>query len=170
MSHIRNLIPVLLAAFALGWALGADEKTTDEKKTRKKADPAAEEVRQAIDELNAAVVAGDLKTVASRLGERYFHTSVAGLWDRAECFEKLLIPLSEQIKAGDIKYEVARTEDLHVEMYGGDTAIAVGRFTLKRSNSPRLNQGRFTHVWVKEDGRWKRAAYHSHELPERDRK
>ncbi len=170
MSRIRNLIPLALAACTLGWVSGADEKKTDEKKTEKKPDPAEQEVRQAIEELNAAMIAGDLKTVAWRLGERYLHTSVAGLWDRAECFEKLLIPISEQIKAGKIKFEIARTEDLRVEVYGGDTAIAVGRYLLKREDHPRIVQGRFTHVWVKEDGRWRRVAYHSNETPEKDRK
>ncbi len=64
----------------------------------------------------------------------------------------------ERLETGDLTYETLTWDDVHVRIYG-DAAIAIGVQTSKAAYKGVPIEGRFreTHIYVREDGRWRLA-------------
>ncbi len=119
-----------------------------------------QEIRQMIEEFDAAVAAGNVQKVEILITAQYFHTDIYGKFqDRSTWLEIWLKPLAAELKAGKFRWEIYRSDDIQVNVLSDGVAVAVGRWTLKRSDIPHSLVGRFTHVWIKQNGRWQRSAY-----------
>ena len=70
-------------------------------------------------------------------------------------------------KSGEIKLEGYDLDDLQARVYG-DTAVVTGRSTQKGKayGQDAAGQYRFTRVYVKQDGKWKAAAFQSTRVAE----
>lgn len=67
----------------------------------------------------------------------------------------------EVVKNGP-KFESLRIDDRKIQVYG-DTAVVTGRFTLTSLNNGKKDSeaGRFTDVWIRQNGKWLCVAAHS---------
>ncbi len=119
-----------------------------------------EEIREMIGKFDDAVAAGDVQQVESLLADPYFHTDIYGVFqDKQSWLASWLKPQAEGLRAGDFRWEIYRSDEIQVYLIGDDVAIAVGRWTLKRSDFVAPMVGRFTHVWRRSFSGWKRVAY-----------
>jgi ketosteroid isomerase-like protein len=91
--------------------------------------------------------AGDVRTVESLLARQYTHTTVDGtIQDRDEWLQSLR----------DRKERYAATlEDVHVEVFG-DVAVLTASGTLQIAGTTTGGRARYTQVWIRENGSWKR--------------
>ncbi len=69
------------------------------------------------------------------------------------------------VRSGELVYESFDVEKVDVKVHG-DTAIAVGRFTMKGKAKGEAFQGRYayTESWVKRNGKWQAVAEHITEV------
>ena len=65
------------------------------------------------------------------------------------------------MESGKLKMESYENADVKIRVYG-EVAIVTGRNVAKgkREGKPFITEVRFTHLWVRERGQWKRAAFH----------
>ena len=67
----------------------------------------------------------------------------------------------EGVRNGAVSYEVFKIEDVNVKAHG-DTAIAVGRFSMKGKAGNKAFSGHYayTEAWIKRNGKWQAIAEH----------
>jgi ketosteroid isomerase-like protein len=112
-----------------------------------------DELRDLETRLSEAVVRGDAAFVDRVWDEDFFYTGVRGEVKRKA-------DILNELKAGDLKFEVLKFDDVRVAPYG-DVAVVNGRATAKGRNSKGLVVGefRYTRVWVKRADGWKIVAF-----------
>lgn len=73
----------------------------------------------------------------------------------------------DNLVSGAAKYEVIDYEEMTARMYGKTTAVLNAQVKLTTVNKGTRNNAhlKFTHVWVKQGGRWLLAAHQSTRLP-----
>lgn len=73
----------------------------------------------------------------------------------------------DNLVSGTAKYEVIDYEEMTSRMYGKNTAVLNAQVKLTTVNKgTRANAHlKFTHLWIKQDGRWLLAAHQSTRLP-----
>lgn len=126
-----------------------------------------QEVKHAMEELNEATTTGDMEKTKSLIADEYFHTDVyARVQDKTTWLRDYAQKYSDLIKSGAFKWEIHQQDSLQVHVYGNDMAVAIGRWKLKRSDSPKISLGHFTHVWRRINGSWQRVAYQATTIPE----
>jgi ketosteroid isomerase-like protein len=134
------------------------------------------EVRAAMEERRKASQQGDTEKVLSSLADEYLQTDIGGyVQDKSTWLNEYFKPLSELIKAGKFRWEVYEQKDVRIRMYG-DCAVIVGALEAKGSgaryvpiqhawvadpNASFSGTLRFTHVYIKRNGRWLLAALHN---------
>ena len=98
---------------------------------------------------DAANVKGDAATLATIYADTFVSTSPEGkLRTRAEVLA--------EVKSGDVKYQMAKADDLKVYLYG-DAAVVTGRWTGKftqKGKAINANE-RFTDTFVRQGGQWR---------------
>lgn len=103
---------------------------------------------------DAATLKGDAEALAKIFADGYIETGSDGtVRTKAEVIGAM--------KAGKIKYDSARTEDLKVMLYG-DAAVVSGKWTgayTINGKAVKL-QERYTNFYVKQAGRWRCVASH----------
>ncbi len=107
---------------------------------------------------DSATLKGDAAAMEEIFGEGYIETGSDGrVRTRAEVIGAM--------KAGEIKYESAKTEDLKVMVYG-DAAVVSGKWTgaYRYKDKPVRLQERFTNFYVKRAGKWRCVASHGSSL------
>ena len=137
----------------------------------------AEAELQAVEnERHKASVEGDSDKIASIMTDDYLQTDIYGhVQNKATWLDEYFKPLAQLIKAGKFRWEVFEEKDAQFRVHG-DNAIVVGDLELKGVGA-RLNRERhtweadpnasfggtlrFTHVYVRRDGRWLLAALHN---------
>jgi ketosteroid isomerase-like protein len=64
-------------------------------------------------------------------------------------------------KAGKMKFDIYKTSDLRIKVYG-DSAVVTGQLVrIRDANSTKFEDDwRFTKVYVRRDGKWKVVAWH----------
>jgi ketosteroid isomerase-like protein len=119
------------------------------------------ELRARVQAFSDAFVKGDVVKLDAMLTDRYVHSNSGSKVLRKKQWLNWVKKRSEKIKAGLIKYDTYTTEELLIEMYGS-AAVVKGRNRASgvRDGKPFTLDIRFTHLWVKEAGKWKRAAFH----------
>jgi ketosteroid isomerase-like protein len=134
------------------------------------------EVRAAMEERRKASQEGDTEKVASSLADEYLQTDIAGyVQDKGSWLNEYFKPLSELIKAGKFRWEVYEQKEARIRLYG-DCAVVIGTLEAKGSgaryvpiehawvadpNASFSGTLRFTHVYIKRNGRWLLAALHN---------
>jgi mannose-6-phosphate isomerase-like protein (cupin superfamily) len=135
------------------------------------------ELRATMEQCRRASLEGDTEKVASCLAEEYRQTDISGyVQDKTTWLNEYFKPLAELITAGKFRWEVYERKDVQVRMYG-DCAVVIGALDLKASgarpgqhtwvadpNASFSGTLRFTHVYVKRNGKWLLAALHN-QLP-----
>jgi uncharacterized protein (TIGR02246 family) len=142
--------------------------------------PAEGELRAVMAERLKASIEGDTEKIASSMTDDYLQTDISGyVQDKATWLNEYFKPLAELIKAGKFRWEVYERKDEQLRMYG-DCAVVIGALDLKGSGARPTPQHtwvadpnasfsgtlRFTHVYVKRNGKWLLAALHN-QLPPR---
>ena len=133
MKNLFALAVLLLAA--CGLALG--DQASDER-----------ELKQLVNDLNAAIVKADIVFLDRVLAQDYIHYRPRGTVEtRAQYMENR--------KAGSVNFESLVADDVKVRFYG-DTAIVTYRSTAKgKDQQGTIDEQRlWTRVFVRRDGRW----------------
>ncbi|MCW8876826.1 MAG: nuclear transport factor 2 family protein [Kangiellaceae bacterium] len=116
---------------------------------------------EAIASFNSAFKNADTKKLDSMLTENYVHTNSGSKAFGKKAWLNWIASRESRVKAGKLLYTEYKTQDLSVVLYQ-NTAIATGRNIARgKDNATNFRVDiRFTQVWIKESGKWKRAAFH----------
>ena len=114
------------------------------------------EVGAADDQYTHGSLTKDLSELDSVWAETFIDTSGSVVRNKRE--------MLEAIKNGP-KLQSLRVDDRKIQVYG-DAAVVTGRFTLTslRNGKRDSEAGRFTDVWIKQNGKWLCVAAHSSTL------
>ena len=134
------------------------------------------ELRAAMAERRKASQEGDSEKVAKSMADEYLQTDISGyVQNKNTWLNEYFKPLAELIKAGKFRWEVYEQKDVQVRMYD-HCAIVIGKLEAKGSGArfsttqhswvadPNASFGgilRFTHVYIKRNGKWLLAAVHN---------
>ena len=140
------------------------------------ADSAESEIRSVMTQIRTASLEGDADRVAGLMTDEYVQTDISGhVQDKRTWFKEYFNPLAELIKAGKFRWEVYDRKDVQFRIYG-DSAVVIGDLEAKGRGAKWVPQNhtweadpsasfsgtlRFTHVYVKRNGRWLLAALHN---------
>lgn len=133
------------------------------------------ELRAFMDELRKASIEGDVPTIATSMTDDYVQTDITGYrQDKTTWLNEYFKPLADLIKARKFRWDEYERTNLQFRFYG-NCAIATGELHLKGTGAkpgpqhtwvPDPNasfSGRlyFTHVYIKQNGKWMLAALHN---------
>ena len=163
---MRTRVIVILLLTACYWRAPLFAQTTDSSSEA--------ELRAVMAERRKASLEGDTEKIASSMADEYRQTDISGyVQDKATWLNEYFKPLAELIKAGKIRWELYEQKDVQVHIFG-DCAVVIGKVELKGSGArpgPRTfiadpNASfsatlRFTHVYIKRNGKWLLAALHN---------
>jgi uncharacterized protein (TIGR02246 family) len=140
------------------------------------ADSAESEIRSVMTQIRTASLEGDANRVAGLMTDEYVQTDISGhVQDKRTWFKEYFNPLAELIKAGKFRWEVYDRKDVQFRVYD-DSAVVIGDLEAKGRGAKWVQQNhtweadpsasfsgtlRFTHVYVKRNGRWLLAALHN---------
>lgn len=112
------------------------------------------EIRELEEQVNEAVVNGDLKFFEENFADDFMHTSHSGRFrTKAEWLKGR--------KPGESPYTSFQTKDLQIRLYG-DTAVVTGKSVPKGADSKGRDitgEYRFLRVWAKRGSRWRAVAF-----------
>jgi ketosteroid isomerase-like protein len=124
--------------------------------------PSAEmEVRKRFDMFAEAFQAADADVLSQMLTEDYVHTGPTGnVSDKTDWLDWIRSRRAE-IDSGNFHFDSYEMVDVVIRVYG-DAAIVTGLNEAEgvREGKPFTHSIRFTNVWVRDGGEWKRAAFH----------
>nr|WP_299383646.1 nuclear transport factor 2 family protein [Allomuricauda sp.] len=133
---------------------------------KKKVEPTADtedfgKLPEAVQTFNNAFKTGDVETLGSMITENYVHTNGTSKSIGKSNWLGYLSQRSESIANGELEvldYEMGDMEMVHHDGF----AIVTGRvLTKNRVGQDTVEQQfRVTHLWVQENGQWKRAGFH----------
>jgi uncharacterized protein (TIGR02246 family) len=139
-------------------------------------DSSETEIRSVMAQVLKASLEGDSNTVARLMADEYLQTDIFGhVQDKSTWLREYFNPIAELIKAGKFRWEVYDRKDLQIRTYG-DSAVVIGALEAKGSGARWVPQThtwaadpsasfsgtlRFTHVYVKRNGKWLLAALHN---------
>jgi uncharacterized protein (TIGR02246 family) len=115
---------------------------------------AEQQIRDFEEQINAAVVSGDLHVFEQLLADDFTHTNQAGIFRTGAQW------LANH-KPGQSPYTRYDVDELKIRVYG-DTAVVTARTTPKGQDSrgrPITGQYRYLRVWAKRDGKWRAVAF-----------
>lgn len=102
----------------------------------------------------------DAAALGKLLADDMTYTHSTGVTDTKKQFIDNLV-------SGTAKYEVIDYEEMTSRMYGKNTAVLNAQVKLTTVNKGTRGNAhlKFTHVWIKQGGRWQLAAHQSTRLP-----
>jgi uncharacterized protein (TIGR02246 family) len=114
---------------------------------------AERELRQLEHKIAEGVVARDAAFVERVWADEFVYTGVRGE-------VKAKADILDELKAGDLRFEVLKFDDVRVRVFG-NAAVATGRATTKgRSKEGEISgEFRYTRVYVKRNGAWQLVAF-----------
>jgi ketosteroid isomerase-like protein len=118
--------------------------------------------------LGEAYKSGDVEALEDLIAERYSHINNGAPPIGRKIWLDANRERAKKIKDGSIEVTDYQLADLRITLIGESAAVVTGRVHAAETvdGKPRQYNVRFTNFWVKEDGRWKRAAFH--DSPVRD--
>ncbi len=136
-------------------------------------DSAEIEIRSVMAEARKASLEGDSAKIAALMTDDYLQTDISGhVQDKATWFKQYFNPIAELIRAGKFRWDVYDRKDVQIRLHG-DFAVVIGALEAKGSGArwdpptqtwiadPHATFSgtlRFTHVYVRRDGKWLLAA------------
>jgi ketosteroid isomerase-like protein len=132
------------------------------------------EIRVLMAERRKASLEGDTEKIASSMADEYRQTDISGyVQDKTAWLNEYFKPPAELIKAGKFRWEVYEQKDVQMHIFG-DCAVVIGKLEAKGSGArpgsrtfiadPKASFSatlRFTHVYIKRNGKWLLAALHN---------
>ncbi len=150
-SNLRFLLVCLL----LPLLFGACTKKTPSKETLK------QELKQTIAQFNKAFKDGDKTLIEPFIAKQYIHSNgMSKAIDRTSWLN-YIAKREEQVKSGAIEIKDYQMTEQQVLIYD-NCGIVTGKVTIEgiNENGNFKNAYRVTNIWIKEDGKWKRAGFH----------
>ncbi len=123
--------------------------------------PSEAEVLARVVEFGEAFVAADVEGLGEMLTDDYVHSGPTGSVRTKQEWLRWITTRREAIDSGAFRMDTYENDQLLVRIHG-DTAIVSGRNSATgiRDGQPFSWRIRFTNVWVKQEGQWRRAAFH----------
>jgi len=120
-----------------------------------------QEILDMVEEFAQAFARADADALDALLTEDYIHTNADGGVLDKHAWLSWIRTRREELAAGRLKIESYANADVEVRIFG-NAAVVTGRNSTQgyRDDRPFTIQIRFTHVWVFEQGQWRRAAFH----------
>ncbi len=137
--------------------------------------PAEAELRAFMAELRKASIEGDVDAVANSMTDDYIQTDINGYrQDKTTWLNEYFRPLADLIKAGTFHWDEYERTSLQFRLYG-DCAVVTGDLHAKGTgakfgpqhtwvadpNASFSGTLHFTHVYIKQNGKWMLAALHN---------
>jgi len=118
-------------------------------------------LRQSIALFNQAFISADAETLSQLLHQDYTHTNSGNKAFGKSAWLKWVKSRRLATANGELVYSEYKTEDLVLHIHA-NSAVVTGRNIARgmNKNKPFIVDIRFTHLWVKADGKWQRAAFH----------
>lgn len=118
-------------------------------------------LENALAQFNQAFRDGDTATLSSLISENYRHTNGNAKVIGRDEWLRYLRKREENIKSGRLKVIDYRMEEIDIQYYG-DLALVTGKVMVTVQEQDRLqeNSYRVTHLWVHQNGTWKRGGFH----------
>ncbi|HAS43990.1 MAG TPA: hypothetical protein DCS93_26165 [Microscillaceae bacterium] len=149
----RFLLGALLSVLALVPVMGQTNTET------------ATEVKKAVEEFNKAFLEADVVRLHGLLTDDYIHSNSGSKVINKMNWLKYIKTRRRQLDRKILQVKDYKMSDVVIKVYG-NTAVVNALITssgiMKRK--PFLSAIRCTHVWIKEGGVWKRAAFHDSKL------
>jgi ketosteroid isomerase-like protein len=137
------LLAALISFIALPLALSQTPSSTDNK-------TAEQEVRAAIEQYRTALTKRDAATLEKIWADDYtFINGKGAVLTKAQRLENL--------KSGSTTLDsINEEEEIKVRVYGGDTAVAISRVTIKGQYSGKQSSGQYrsSHTWARTPSGW----------------
>jgi len=137
------LLAALISFIALPLALSQTPSSTDNK-------TAEQEVRAAIEQYRTALTKRDATTLEKIWADDYtFINGKGAVLTKAQRLENL--------KSGSTTLDsINEEEEIKVRVYGGDTAVAISRVTIKGQYSGKQSSGQYrsSHTWARTPSGW----------------
>ena len=133
------------------------------------AEPGIEtEILARVSEFGDAFVAADANKLGEMLTDDYVHSGPTGSVRTQQEWLSWVASRREAIDSGAFRIDTYENDELIVRIHG-DTAIVSGRnsATGMRDGQRFSWRIRFTNVWVKQEGQWRRAAFHDSRIAAR---
>ena len=120
-----------------------------------------EQVRAAVERFGKAFVEADVSALESLLSDDYIHVNGSGSVLNKQQWLEYIKSRKAELESGRLKIESYENDDLMIRIHG-ESAVVTGRNVAKgkRGGQTFTTRLRFTHLWIKEGGQWKRAAFH----------
>jgi len=137
------LLAALISFIAVRLALSQTPSSTDNK-------TAEQEVRAAIEQYRTALTKRDATTLEKIWADDYtFINGKGAVLTKAQRLENL--------KSGSTTLDsINEEEEIKVRVYGGDTAVAISRVTIKGQYSGKQSSGQYrsSHTWARTPSGW----------------
>lgn len=123
------------------------------------------EVKQAIEKFNAAFLKADVDQLTSMLTNQYIHSNSGSAIITKTSWLNYIKKRRKQLDSRQLRVNSYDMSELVIKTYA-NSAVANGLVVVKgiRNKKPFQSKIRFTHLWIKENGVWKRAAFHDSKL------
>lgn len=131
-------------------------------------DKLLKEVKNAVDNFGKAYVEADTSKLKTLLAEEYLHINPDGNKISKNDWLNWVGSRKAEIENGSLVIDVYETRDLSIRLISDKTAIADGIIysTGTRNTELFIVHIKFTNVWIKENGNWKRTVFHDSRLIE----
>jgi ketosteroid isomerase-like protein len=128
------------------------------------------EVLSAIEQFSAAFAEADVEKLNLLLAPDYRHTNSDGSVVSRERWLEWIKSRREKITSRELVLEKYQNEAVEVVLLSSAVAAATGRNLAVGVDSgrPFRNEIRFTHVWTKENNKWRRTVFHDSRITERN--
>ena len=124
------------------------------------------ELRARVARFGDAFRAADAPALAAMLATEFSHVNSDGSKPTREQWLAFVATRRRDLDEGRFRWDLYRNVDLEVRIYG-DTAVVTGvnESSGVREGRPFSQRLRFTQVWVREGGQWRRTAFHDSRIP-----
>ena len=131
-------------------------------------DELIKEVKTAVEDFGKAYVKADTSKLKTLLAEEYLHTNPDGNKISKNDWLNWVGSRKAEIENGNLVIDAYDTRDLNIRLISDKTAIADGIIysTGTQNSEPFKVHIKFTNVWVKKNGSWKRTVFHDSRLKE----
>lgn len=158
LSRIRVSVLILLSVFLIySCAKNESEDLTDSERQKLET-----EVSKAVDLLTTNFAVADTSELNKIVAEEYWHNNSNGSRPSREQWLNWLSGRMDKLESGELTIEKFYNDEVIVKILARNIAIVNGINISIGVNDgePFNNAVRFSHVWVKENNRWKRRMFH----------
>ena len=122
---------------------------------------AEEQLRDALDRFNQFFNSADVNGLSEMLTDSYIHTnSSSGPYDKSQWLNYVK-SRKAKLESGALKVVSYTMEDVKIRLYENSAAVsAIVKTETREKGISSSKSFKVTHLWVKEMGVWKRAAFH----------